>query len=239
MAKKFKSGKCAHCLSFSNELTSDHVFPKSWYPLTTPPNMEKWQMPSCIKCNKKYGEIENELLIRFGLCVDPFELSSRGIAEKALRALNPLYAKDEKDRIARLKKREKIRSEIFNFTSEMDASTLPGFGIENYPNQNQHLAIGANPDHLIAIGEKIIRGTQYIFWKRLIPKDKKIDIVFLLDPHSQQIRDLIEKFGARYHWGPGIDVGIATPDDDPNNALYEIVIWKKLKYYGSILPKAV
>ncbi len=73
----------------------------------------------------------------------------------------------------------------------------------------------------------------------MIPNDKKIDVVFLLDSHAKPIKDLIEKYGARYHRGPGIDVGIATPDDVPNNALYEIIIWKKWKYYGLILPRMV
>jgi len=237
MAKKFKSGRCAHCLSFSNKLTSDHVFPKSWYPTTTPPYIEKWQMPSCATCNQKYGVIENELLIRFGLCIDPNEFSSLGISDKAMRALNPLYATNEKDKIARSKRREKIKKEMFKFIPTMNPSTIPGFGIENNPKESQHHAIGVNPDHLIAIGEKIIRGTQYILWKRYVPKDQRIDIFFLMDPHSQPIREAIEKYGAKYHRGPGIDVNIASPKDDLNSALYEIIVWKRLKFYGTILPR--
>jgi len=45
MAKKFPQGRCIHCLEEFSSLTSDHVFPDSWYPETTPDNLEKWQMP--------------------------------------------------------------------------------------------------------------------------------------------------------------------------------------------------
>jgi len=58
MGKKFSNCRCVHCLRFFKVLTSDHVFPVSWYPETTPDNLEKWQMPSCKKCNEKYGKID-------------------------------------------------------------------------------------------------------------------------------------------------------------------------------------
>ena len=60
MAKVFKPCKCVHCLRYCDSPTSDHVFPKSWYPDTTPQNMEKWQIPSCENCNTEYSKIENE-----------------------------------------------------------------------------------------------------------------------------------------------------------------------------------
>jgi len=71
MTKKFRETQCAHCLKYVDKATSDHVFPKSWYPSTTPKGVEKWQMPSCIECNSRMGKIENELLLKFGLCVSP------------------------------------------------------------------------------------------------------------------------------------------------------------------------
>lgn len=237
MAKKFKSGKCAHCQTFSKKPTSDHVFPKSWYPATTPKFMEKWQMPSCTRCNEKYGKIENELLIKFGLSVDPHDYNSLGISDKALRALNPIYAKNEKDRIARIKKREQIKNEIFKFDPTHTKSILPGFGIENYPYSIQPQAIGIDHDNLIAVCEKIIRGAQYALWKKLIPKDKKLEIFFIQDEKSQPFSEMVAKYGSRHHRGPGINLGIAIPYDDAEQAMYEIIIWGRFKYYGMIINK--
>ena len=61
MAKKFPPGICAHCLNFYDNLASDHVLPESWYPEGIPVDFEKWQIPSCFDCNKKFGKIENYL----------------------------------------------------------------------------------------------------------------------------------------------------------------------------------
>ena len=81
MSKKFTNTRCVYCLRFFKKLTSDHVFPKSWFPDTTPQNMEKWQIPSCENCNTEYSKIENDLLQRFGMCVDPDSIAAKGIAD--------------------------------------------------------------------------------------------------------------------------------------------------------------
>ena len=59
------------CLADEVEITSDHVFPRSWYPDTTPANLEKWQMPSCRQCNADFGRMEEDLLLVLALCADP------------------------------------------------------------------------------------------------------------------------------------------------------------------------
>lgn len=57
MAKNPDKGKCVHCLTDPVDRNWDHMFPKSWYPDTTPENLEKWQIPSCIACNARYGKL--------------------------------------------------------------------------------------------------------------------------------------------------------------------------------------
>jgi hypothetical protein len=71
---KAKTGKCVHCLKEGVELTSDHMFPKSWYPDATPENLEKWQFPSCFACNQRYSKIEDDLRNRFALTLNEAEL---------------------------------------------------------------------------------------------------------------------------------------------------------------------
>ena len=90
MAKKLGPGKCVHCLKDAEERNSDHVFPESWYPDSTPPNVEKWQIPSCIPCNTDYGKLEQDFLLKVGLCLDPFEPASASIVQKSLRSLKSL-----------------------------------------------------------------------------------------------------------------------------------------------------
>ncbi|MBH8560735.1 hypothetical protein I8748_00670 [Nostoc sp. CENA67] len=126
MAKRHKSGRCVHCLENVDSLTRDHVFPSAWYPDTTPENLQRWTIPSCRECNQEYGKLEEDLLLRLGLCIDPEYAKSSGITEKVLRSIDPEYATDSKEKRIRQRKREKLIKEIVKF------KTLPNKGI--YPN---------------------------------------------------------------------------------------------------------
>ena len=81
MAKRPPPGKCVHCLSDKVERTWDHVFPQAWYPDTTPAHLYKWQIPACLRCNKEYGEMEDDLLFRLALCIDPEIPETSGIVQ--------------------------------------------------------------------------------------------------------------------------------------------------------------
>src|ERR1700680_4718573 len=109
-AKKLGPGKCVHCLQEVEERNSDHVFPLSFYPDSTPPNLEKWQIPSCIPCNSDYGKLEQDLSLKVGLCLDPFDPASASIVQKALRSLKPAAARDTRDARHRHHKRQKLLS---------------------------------------------------------------------------------------------------------------------------------
>ena len=74
--------RCVHCLKDIDEMTDDHLFPVSWYPKSTPENLAKWKFPSCKECNSNLGKIEEDLLWRLGLTIDPADARSSGIAEK-------------------------------------------------------------------------------------------------------------------------------------------------------------
>jgi hypothetical protein len=86
----------------------DHVFPRSWYPDSTPPNMEKWSIPTCHKCNSEHGGLENELLTQLAICVDPKAAASSRIVTRVLRGLDPKLAANEKDATARQRKKERF-----------------------------------------------------------------------------------------------------------------------------------
>jgi 5-methylcytosine-specific restriction endonuclease McrA len=79
--------RCVHCLTLTDDLTADHVFPNSWYPDATADTVQRWTVPSCGDCNRKLGELERDLVIRMALCVDPKSQSASGLAAKALRSL--------------------------------------------------------------------------------------------------------------------------------------------------------
>jgi hypothetical protein len=237
MAKKFPPGRCVHCLEEFDSLTSDHVFPDSWYPDTTPENLEKWQMPACAECNKKHGRMEHDLLLRFGLCVDPSEPKSIGIAQKALRSVNPKHAKKEKDREHRGKRRDKVIRNLIPHDLIPEESIFPNFGrYEGFPPEDQPGILVAQSD-LIMLGEKIVRGITYVIDGRFIEKDHKIEVFFLREDAAAPIVALIQRHGNVYECGPGIKVIRAVPEDMLSAAIFIIEIWGRLRMYAAAQPR--
>src|SRR5437868_1838889 len=78
--------RCIHCFNPAGN-TQDHVFPRAWYPESTPEDVQRPTAPSCRPCNGKFGRLEEYLLGRLGLCMDPRTIESSGIPARALRAV--------------------------------------------------------------------------------------------------------------------------------------------------------
>jgi hypothetical protein len=97
MAKPPGPGKCVHCLAEVAERDWDHVLPISWYPDTTPPDLEKWKIPSCLPCNHGYSKIEGDFRDRVGLCLDPDNPASKSIVEAAMRSIDAEKGRDPCD----------------------------------------------------------------------------------------------------------------------------------------------
>ncbi len=236
MPRKFTSGRCVHCLQFFEELTSDHLFPKSWYPKTTPGDLEKWQIPSCKDCNKKYGKIEQDLLVRFGLCLDKRKEGASGISELALRSMNPDAGKSPKDSEHRQKLRHKILQEAFKGAEIPQQAILPGFGPKKEQSMEGAIGVIIGVDELQVLGEKLIRGLTYITSSNYIEDDHAIDILF--DPNQgAPISELAGRFGAKYHRGPGINILYGTAHDDPISGVFEITIWDTFRFYAVVNTK--
>src|SRR5437016_2708845 len=81
-----KVERCVHCLAMTDSPTADHVFPKHWYPDSTPQHIQRWTAQSCPKCNETHGQLEKDLFVRLIFCVADSEATS-GLREKALRSL--------------------------------------------------------------------------------------------------------------------------------------------------------
>lgn len=232
MAKKFKSGKCIHCLIDYDELTSDHVFPDAWYPDSTPPNIEKWQAPSCPKCNSNHGKNENDLLQLIGLCLNPSEIKACGISKKALRAINP--GRNHKDSQHRLQRKQRTLRKLIPSEKIPVESLYPSFGIRD-ETASEHLpGVLVPKDGLEMLAEKIVRGLTYVLDHKLVESDHVVSVLFLRPPDDEQFINLLNTFGSEYHCGPGIKIRRGTCADDPVCGVYEIEIWGKLKMYATV-----
>ena len=233
MARKPEPGKCVHCLGNFDELNWDHVFPESWYPETTPKDLHKWQIPSCLKCNSEYGRMEKDLMIRIGLCLDPDDPSSRGIVDKALRSITPSLGKNKKDKRARLAKRKQILKQFMNEKNIPKTSIYPNF--ERHTDvQDEQFGITINANAIKKLNEKIVRGIMYIEDGLLIEPPYTIESFVLTDESSKPIIEAIKKFGVVHAREPGIIVRRATVQDDKFTSLFAIEIWGRFNMYSSI-----
>lgn len=237
MAKKFRNTRCVYCLQFFEELTSDHVFPKSWYPKTTPLNLKKWQVPACGECNSKYSKVEGELLQIAGLCLDPTEFKSLGIADKVLRSLDPGSGRTDTDRLHRQKQQEKVLKSLVPGHKIPREACLPGFGPQGDVPLEKQMGVLVPERQLKVLGEKLVRGITHLKNKTYIDQNHKVDVFFAPEEGGQLVANEIKHFGQEHHCGPGIRIGVAFLPDDPQSGLFDIEIWGKWPMYATVTPK--
>ena len=237
--KHLRFGKCVYCLEESTALTWDHVFPESWYPDTTPEDLEKWKVPCCEKCNSRFGKIEENLFLRLGLCIDPKEYRSSGIPEKVLRALDSSKGRDERDIRARKKKKDKILKEIVRLKDNPLTNFFPNFGLPPKTIIDDPRGIIITPEDLESLTTKIVKGVTYINNGLYIDGTYQIEMYIAKDTDIQEVIQLLDKFGVIYTREPGFFVKCAIVDGEKFAGLYSIEIWGKLKMYASVVPSVV
>lgn len=231
MAKKFFNTTCIHCCRYFDELTSDHVFPKSWYPKSTPEDIEKWQAPSCSDCNRKIGAIENELLIKFGLCLDPYKQGALGVPEKALNSLDSKRGRTEKDSKIRGNKRSKILDELICPEDIPPESVIPNVSDSAFLYTD---GVPIDPDHLEKVIKKIIKGITWITTGDYLCNDYEIEIFLFQDPLNNSFSSVIKKANDSYSIGDGIHISRVIAADAPPCGAYEIVLWNQIISHATV-----
>lgn len=237
MAKRPKPGRCVHCLKETDRLNWDHVFPAAWYPESTPKDLYKWQIPSCIHCNNQYGVLEKDLMIRLGLCLDPEDDACKGIAEKALRSIDPGQAKNEKDRRARLSKRRQILSQTLEGDAIPNEAIYPNFESRYEIPDSERIAVTISKKSINKLGEKIVRGILYLENRVFVDENYEISIFTLTDQGAAPFVEIARKFGQIHSKGPGIEVIRATVQDDNISSVFVITIWRRFKTYLVVQSK--
>ena len=210
MPKHFPPGRCGHCLKFCDPLSSDHVLPESWYPRSTPKNVEKWQMPSCADCNQKYGRIEEELRLCLALGLDPTASESSGVVESVHRSLDPSKARKERDRQARLRRRQGVPKKVIPLARVRPENVMPGFGPHPGMPTEEMIPIGIPKNALDAFAEKLVRGATYVLNGAFVEQGQKIVILppmYEIDQTARQITEVIKSHGSAYDVGPGFRIG--------------------------------
>lgn len=234
MAKSPGAGKCVHCLKDVAERDWDHVFPVSWYPDSTPPNTEKWKIPSCIPCNSSYGKIENDFRDRVGLCLNPENPASRSIVLAAMRSVNWKEGRDQADAQKRLARAQRLWSQLLHGGQIPQESLYPGMPrYEDIPAEDR-VGVPIAADYFPRMTEKIVRGIFYIEEKKFIGPPYVIDHYLPTEVITDHFQKLLDEFGTIYAREPGLVVQRAVTVDEELSSLFKITFWEQLSMYATV-----
>ena len=224
---------CIYCLEEVKRPTKDHVFGRSYYPETTPEDVQRWTVPACRKCNNDLGQIEDEVLVRLALCLDRRKPAAKGIVEKALRSLDPRNAKSSREKKARARRQQRVLGEIKEWDSK-PPGLLPFTDINWWMGSRQ--AVLVPKADLDAVVVKWMKGVHYKTEGRLVPLGADVDVFFVTDEVAAEAFGEIIAHATTHHKGPGI--GIAqwiVREKSRSMAMYGFEVWGQFKAYGSIL----
>ncbi len=235
MAKPPKPGKCVHCLRHPVERNWDHVFPRSWYPETTAKDLAKWQIPSCLRCNRELGAIEQDFFVRVVLCLDPKNPGSQGLHQKALRAMKPEFGTTPSDKRARESLARRITSEFLHGEQIPDEGHYPSLGERWGRLRQSGIALLIPVSSFQRITEKIVRGVTYFETKQYIEPPHKVQFFAVDDDGVKPIRELLDSAGITIAREPGIVIKRLVAPEDGISAIFEIEFWKQFKSYASVL----
>ncbi|MDP3729157.1 MAG: hypothetical protein Q8R26_00150 [bacterium] len=231
--------KCIHCKIETTEITQahlpseiawDHIPSSSWYTDNTPPNIQRWTVPSCRRCNIELGAAEN--LIRTyivpGINQDKQEIF--GLRERVFRSLgiglkNKLNPEEfEKRKNGAIKLYKKFRAVC------PDMEFYPNFGhMEESTIERQH-AVEIPKDTLIKVFGKIFRGAEYILNnKRII--ESPFELMVFIGNDILIFRRLDHLFNRTENLGPGFRIQRLAGKE---SVLYKVMVWGTLIAYGSI-----
>ncbi|MGA9896683.1 MAG: hypothetical protein WBQ09_01175 [Terriglobales bacterium] len=234
-----KSIRCVHCGRDLTKSTKDHVFPSAWYPSETPPDVQRWTVPSCSQCNNKFGAMERELFIRLAMCIDPQRAEAAGLSEKAVRSMGiGAEGISLKESLHRRALKLKIIASVWHH--KPGTETLPGLGPHPGFPEDKQLAIPISANLMEEVVKKIVRGCEFELAKgRIIEEPYEIGISFV---HEHNVPEAVNRAfqissALKAPLGPGFEVTRVEAHDEPGAVMYKMVIWGTLVAYASILPK--
>jgi hypothetical protein len=196
-----------------DDQTEDHVIGLSWFPESTPDNIEKWKVPAHKACNIKFGAIENRVRTQLALGIDRSQIAGKGVVEAALRSIDPQVAKSKRDSTHRAAQRDRIVRDIYEVNSLPTAGVLPNF-VSNFTELGSRHAFRIDAEDLNGVVEKWIRGIHYCEFNRILDKHDIVTVLHLAEEDALTPRQLIFDHGRKFQKGPGISVGYISSSED-------------------------
>lgn len=174
-------------------------------------------------------------MFRLALCINPDAPETAGLVQKALRSMNPEFAKDDRDRAARAARAARLRGELLEGAQIPRAAVYPGLGERWGRPSKEGIGVPVPTDSLRRLTEKIVRGIYFLEDGKFIEAPYAIDFHVLSDEGAQPVKALLDRYGREYAREPGIVVRRAVPEDEPISGIFEITVWAQFKMYSSIV----
>lgn len=213
----------------------DHVFPVGWYPDTTPDNIDKWKVPSCVECNSELGRVESRFMTLIALTLDPKARETAGIPQKVLRSLKEEFARNEADARARVAAAKRVTGSIHRGPFQPE-NVYPTAGAKAAQASDDPVPFLIPKELFEKVTEKIVRGIMYVETGRFI--EPPLRVLFFPDGPDMDTSEFVQVLrahGKAVERGPGIKINYATAVEDGMSGLFEIVFWGgQVRTYASI-----
>ena len=192
-------GRCIHCRKPLTKATNDHVFPSSWYPDTTPDDIQRWTAPSCESLNGHFGELEKELLVLLACCINPMNPAAQGLYERVRRTMGiGVEGLSEEEKRHREARRRKLLSEARPYSPEVRPHIIPGLGPHPEAPASSQLQVMIKAEDIYAVVKKIVRGCEYwLSSGRIVEPPYEIEVFF-----PTETPDDVGKLMAAFALGP-------------------------------------
>ncbi|MGE3424715.1 MAG: hypothetical protein AB7N24_21920 [Dehalococcoidia bacterium] len=223
------------------DITDDHLIPRSWYPDSTPAQLEKWHFPACRECNASLGVDEKRILQIFGLCLDPLDVRAEGIPDRVLRSLDPKRAGNEHDRGARKSERAKILRKLL--PAPTMARYFPGLGPKDsgIDPRNNAPAIQLDAHDTEAfqrVGRKLVRGVVFKMLDSCYVEETHDIEVYIREEHDLgPLLEILDAHAERQSFHGPVSIRYAVVSSQKPAGAYEIILWGRLPVRALVAPK--
>jgi hypothetical protein len=240
-----RPGTCAYCNAHATSLEDEHVFPESWYPSTTPADAARIKVPSCSRCNRAYGRVEERLQRQWAACVDTTNPAADGVWDRVLRSLGPEHGRDPRDARVRAGNRRKLKGAIRPVPVSAPG-LFPGFhAVEaSWALQPSGVlalsaeAVEIDGKDVAAFTEKLVRGLHFRSHDAPLPANVVVKTYVV---HHDTWPELLQQVRAMTPQGvpPGFIFWRGVAKDHPMFALWYFLIWGQVFLQASTVPPGV
>jgi len=154
-----------------------------------------------------------------------------------LRAYDPRYGKNHKDRKIREAKRRKLLEKMMHGDDIPNQGIYPGLGERWNRDRKDQVALTIPKRYVDRLGIKIVRGIAFLEDGIFVEDDYEIEPYAVEADGAKVFEDAIAQHGHSFSRGPGIVVDRAVAEEDGISSIYKITIWGQLIMYLSILPR--